>query len=66
MKMPKIDIKLKISPAIMIYFGENKIGEITFKNMEEMGEFMGSLKESIKCLIEKYNKKEVKNDKSIN
>ena len=65
MKMPKIDIKLEISPAIMIYFGDNKIGEITLKNMEDMGEFMGSLKESIKCLIKKYNKKEADNNKRI-
>ena len=65
MKMPKIDIKLEISPAIMIYFGENKIGEITFNNMENMGKFLERLRGTTEFLIKEFDKKEADNNKRI-
>ena len=57
-KMPKFEMKIKFVPKLVIFIGDEKLGELTFKGAKDMGKFIDGLRISIKNLIKKFEARE--------
>ena len=59
-KMPNVEFELKFTPKLTVTVAQERIADITFNDMNAMGDFVSQLKDVISRLIDEFIAKKTK------
>ena len=61
-KMPNVEFELKFTPKLTVTVAQERIADITFDDMNAMGDFVSQLKDVISRLIDEFIAKKTKQE----
>lgn len=61
-KMPNVEFELKFTPKLTVTVAQERIADITFNDMNAMGDFVSQLKDVISRLIDEFIAKKTKQE----